>query len=380
MSENKLSAGASSFVITLVIDFAVASLIGLGGLGAILPNILDGLGTLLDFDNYISLRIFSIVYFILPFYLFTTIWFFIGEKVMAKYFNSGSNRPAKRPILHSSASLTFQKALIVLLQLTPIFYFINDQVGFIHAFNSVGSLGGRADGYGVSLFLMLMAFVVFIWKNYVNKPSNPKLHFFQIVLNSIDLIGSYTFTVLIMPWMLYSTTFYRISAGFFMLGAAVIFFSGLSSFKLYKNYKINQKGNSEVPSSEEENKYLSSWREIMYYLTYYVLIFGAIGFFPLLTNSPTDRGWEMIIYTVLGLFAVLYISYISEKASPTKTQKAFIAYAIICISSINFLAYHYHKFSSIPLSEISGKSIHQTLQQQGGNSRLYSLLYRASIR
>ncbi len=314
---------------SLATDLFIAALIGLGGLGAFLPNLIDGLGSLLDFQRYKALRMFSAFYFIIPVFLVTNLWLIFGNRFLTKVYNlNGYN-----------SSAAFKKAIIIIAQLIPLLVFMYDQSVWMRSvFDNQLILPCLLLIYGMAIFWYKYRFSTH--RNYSIYSSHINLVHSTVL--SLDLIASYILLLIMIPWLVYSSNFYIITVLYFLgCGIMILFRAESHHYRYEKSFKIE---------TETDKTNLQRWIRGIQLLGYFCIIFAGMGSYVMLMNRPPNFQNINMLFLGTALLILIYVFYHSYKTYnkaeglERNNYMAFLVYGILLVTVIYFTNRAYPEF------------------------------------
>lgn len=173
-------------------DTLIGVAIGWGGFAALLPNILGSISEVNELGNFISLRLFSMAFFLLPVLMLTSYWWFAGANKYMQYVNPANTfQPRFQRLV--SASFTLSKIVI------PVF-FISNQF-FLYD----NKLGMEVPAVSILWLYCLLAVLEMIWAWWTTRGVADRRSFLIAcsLIFSMDLIFGIGIMAFIEPWVMY---------------------------------------------------------------------------------------------------------------------------------------------------------------------------------
>ncbi len=318
----------------------IGVVIGFGGFSTLIPNMLESVSKTVEVGSYVSLRIFSMAFFLLPILCALAYWWSRGAMFYYKHVNG---TVPERPPHHNMAMV-----LAMVLNLIPVALFLNDQF-FLYTIG-LNKIVFVLAYYEILAIIQLIFFVVgFGEKNRTTQESKAFLQA-NIIVFSLQLILGVGMAAFIEPWMIYKAQMGWIIPIMILIYLAI----GVVAYR-----RVDSKGN------------LAQYKDLSIALT--VLVFIFINF-PML-SSNAEAGILVLVLSFIFLFLfgwVREISFLNYTPKFHFTHKFLSVGAglILVLSVLVSIQYFFVQENSLKLNkfymasrmdaieEVSNKKIH----------------------
>ncbi len=191
-------------------DTLVGTLVGWGAFAAFIPNMLSSISEVNELGSFFSLRLFSMVFFLLPLFVFTTYWWVRGVKLFTNY---------AKPFKTDEKYYTIITLFFIGLKLAlPILFAANE---FFLYSSSLGNFNAHYILW-YYLFIATAELIYFVLFYCIKIKENSNAAIFIIACGlvfSIDIVLGLGMMAFIEPWIIYNkdTQFQVVAAGTFYL-------------------------------------------------------------------------------------------------------------------------------------------------------------------
>lgn len=185
-------------------------IIGWGGFSTLVPNIMEALSGTVDLGSFRSLRVFSIVFFVVPVYAFIVYWWLRGNRLYVKYLigKSWTEKPYYNVIVLASIGLN----------LLPIALFIGDEFFYTRF---------RFATYIILFYYCFLSIAQFLYFSFSWKAGqrgwkvDPDFVKANFLVFSLQYVLGVVFACFVKPWMIYKSNIGFWILAFFLLYTVV---------------------------------------------------------------------------------------------------------------------------------------------------------------
>lgn len=257
-------------------DTLIGIAIGWGGFAALLPNVLGSISKVNELGNFISLRIFSMAFFLLPVLIFTTYWWFRGAQKYVSFIQPNTELKAEYFRLKASV-LLLAKVMVPTLFISNQFFLYNR----LFEFQSTTILW--------YYLIVAISELTLMWRMSLHLDRRRSFLITCFLVFGMDLVFGLGVMAFIEPWIIYKSSIQTV-----LLACAFVYL--LMSLGLFF---FSKKGVRELA-------------DVKNFITAYFLVITLLACFPSLSWDYGQSMWFMIISGLI-LLSVLLVRAFSEK-------------------------------------------------------------------